>query len=78
MLSDIPRSIRQSLSALLLIAATASQATPATERLRLRIEQLQEQGTLDIDGTRVAAVNLIGEIYASREFTLAWKPASIA
>lgn len=78
MLRKFLRNFITLLAALLLVPTTQPLANPATEKLRLRIEQLQEQGTLEIDGARVAAVNLIGEIYARREFALAWKSASIA
>lgn len=42
------------------------------ERLRARVEQLQTQGGLDLDGATVAAVRLIPELYRRRGFRLAW------
>ncbi len=52
---------------------------PAQHSLRTRVEQLRSGQELMIEGTSIAAVQLIPELYTRREFKLAWnKPENIS
>ncbi len=52
--------------------AWAAPELDTQELLRARMEQLQTQGGLRLDGATVAAVRLIPEFYRRRGFRLAW------
>jgi len=57
---------------LLYALSQASMAQLAPEQLRLRIEQLRETGTLQIDDVSIAAVELIPDLYERRTFSPTW------
>lgn len=46
------------------------------ELIRMRVEELQATGMLEIDGVSIASGNLIPRIYAARSFAPAWRSAA--
>jgi len=54
------------------VGPALAQLDPLSEQLRQRVEQLREGRTLEIEGTRLAAVQFIPQFYERRGFQLAW------
>jgi murein L,D-transpeptidase YcbB/YkuD len=54
------------------VGPASAQLDPLSEQLRQRVEQLREGRTLEIEGTRLAAVQFIPQFYERRGFQLAW------
>src|SRR3989304_6805607 len=58
------------------VTSARAQMDPLQQIMESRMAQLQDTGSLTIDGNKIAAHTLIPELYTKRHFTLAWQDGS--